>query len=86
MDAYNIVLNPVSTEKSVRMMEAENKLAFDVALKANKPQIKSALEEMFNVKIVSVNTAILSNGKKRAYVKFGEGTLAIDIATQLGLM
>ncbi|MFP4117629.1 MAG: 50S ribosomal protein L23 [Candidatus Woesearchaeota archaeon] len=86
MDAYSVVMNPVSTEKSVRMMEAENKLVFDVALKSTKKDIKAAIEEMFKATVEDVNTVILPTGKKRAFVKFGENTPAIDIATQLGIM
>lgn len=86
MEAYNIVKNPVSTEKSMRLMESENKLVFDVAFKATRPEIKSAIESIFNVKVEKVNTLVLSTGKKRAYVKFSAETPAIDIATQLGIM
>ena len=67
-------------------MESENKLIFDVALKATRPEIKAAIESIFNVKVERVNTVTLPSGKKRAYVRFDESTPAIDIATQLGIM
>ena len=51
MDAYNIIKYPLSTEKSIRLMEAENKLIFVVNKKATKKEIKAAVEEMFKVKI-----------------------------------
>ncbi len=86
MDIYKIVFNPVSTEKSMRMMEAENKLVFDVASDATKSSVKSAIEEMFNTKVEKVNTLVLKNGKKRAVVRFSPDKPAIDIATQLGIM
>ncbi len=85
-DPYAVVFNPLSTEKSMRLMESENKLVFDVDLKANKTEVKSALEEMFKAKVEKVNTVVLPTGKKRAYVKFSPETPAIDIATQLGIM
>lgn len=66
-------------------MEAENKLIFVVDKKATKPEIKNAVEKAFGVKVDSVKTHIM-NGKKRAYVRFGADTPAIDVATQLGLM
>ncbi len=86
MDPYTIIKHPLSTEKSLRLMESENKLIFVVALKATKAQIKKAIEEMFKVKVVSVNTFITPAAEKRAYVKFSDETPAIDVATNLGLM
>jgi len=86
MDIYEIIKHPLSTEKAIRLMESENKLLFVVDRKTNKKEIKEAVEKMFKVKIVKVNTLISPNGKKRAYVKFSDETPAIDIATQLGMM
>ncbi len=77
---------PLSTEKSIRQMESENKLIFVVDLDAEKPQIKAAIEDLFDCTVDDVNTMIDSKGKKRAYIKFGPETPAIDIATELGLM
>ena len=86
MDSYKIVKYPLSTEKSIRLMEAENKLVFVVDKRANKKEIKKAVEELFKVEVVSVKTLTDMKGKKRAYIQFSEKTPAIDIATQLGLM
>ncbi len=84
-DSYSIVKNPLMTEKAVRLMESENKLLFVVDKKAKKQEIKKAIEEIFKVKVLKVNTLIL-NGRKKAYVKLSPETPALDIATQLGLM
>ncbi len=86
MEPYEIIKHPLSTEKSIRMLEAENKLVFSVHLKAKKKDVKEALEKMFNVKILNVNTFITPGGEKRAYVKLAPEFPAIDIATDLGLM
>ena len=86
MDTYNIIKYPLSTEKSIRLMEAENKLIFVVDGKATKKEIKKAIEEMFKVQVDSVNTFVNADGEKRAYVKFSAENPAIDIATQMGLM
>jgi len=86
MDPYNIIKCPLSTEKSIRLMEAENKLIFVVNQKAKKDEIKKAIEEIFKVKVIKVNTFVSSKGEKRAYIKFSADTPAIDIATQMGLM
>ena len=77
---------PLSTEKSIKMMEQENKLVFVVEKKATKQEIKADIEKTFNVKVKRVNTQITNQGIKKAYVEFAEETPAMDIATQLGLM
>ncbi len=86
MDPYKIIKYPLSTEKSIRLMEAENRLVFVVDKKANKNDIRKAIEEMFKAEVVSVKTLNDRDGKKRAYVGFSQKTPAIDIATKLGLM
>jgi len=80
------IKHPLATEKSIRLMESENKLIFVVDRKATKADIKKAIEQMFKVGVVNVNTFVSSQGEKRAYVKFSAKNPAIDIATQLGLM
>ncbi|MBS3135181.1 50S ribosomal protein L23 [Candidatus Woesearchaeota archaeon] len=85
-EIYNIIKHPISTEKAVRLMESENKLTFIVDIKVKKQEIKKALEELFKIKIVKINTLILPSGKKKAYVRLSHETPAIDVATQLGLI
>ena len=82
----NIIKNPISTEKAVRLMESDNKLVFMVERKATKQDIKKEIEKMFNVKVVKVNTLINPYGQKKAYVKLSKENKAIDVATQLGFM
>lgn len=86
MDPYKIIKYPLSTEKGIRLMESENKLVFIVDRKANKIEIKKAIEEAFKVKVVKVNTLITPKGKKKVYIKLSDETPAIDVVTQLGLM
>jgi ribosomal protein uL23 len=81
-----IVKNPLSTEKSIKLMESENKLIFAVDKHATKQTIKTEIESFFKVKVVSVTTRIGPDAKKRAYVRFSNETPAIDIATRLGLI
>jgi large subunit ribosomal protein L23 len=81
-----IVKNPLSTEKSIKLMESENKLIFAVDKKATKQTIKKEIESFFKVKVVSITTRIGPDAKKRAYVRFSNETPAIDIATRLGLI
>ncbi len=86
MDVYNIIKFPLTTEKSVRIMETENKITFIVSNKAKKGEIKEALEKVFKVKVLKVTTLFTPKGVKKAYIKLHPDTPAIDIATQLGLM
>jgi large subunit ribosomal protein L23 len=87
---YDIVLAPHITEKSTMLSEA-NAVVFRVAPKATKPEIKAAVEALFGVSVVGVNT-IVSKGKtkrwkgkpyqrsdvKKAIVRLAEGQ-SIDI-------
>ncbi len=86
MEIHQIIKYPLATEKSIRLMEAENKLVFVVDKKATKQEIKKAIEELFKAKVKSVNTQNNITGEKRAYITFTKETPAIDIATTLGIM
>ena len=65
---YDIIHAPIITEKSA-MMANENKYAFKVDPKANKTEIKQAIESIFNVKVVSITTSN-SHPKKRRVGKY----------------
>ena len=82
----NIIKNPLQSEKSIRLMEAENTLVFAVEKKATKDDVKKAVEQLFKVKVENVHTFITPHGEKRAYVRLIKENPAIDIATQLGMM
>ena len=62
--AYQVVLNPIITEKATQMSEF-NKIVFSVPLSANKLEIKSSIEKIFSVKVKSVNTILLKGKVKR---------------------
>ncbi|MEM1535165.1 MAG: 50S ribosomal protein L23 [Candidatus Pacearchaeota archaeon] len=79
-----ILIKPILSEKALRLMEAENKIVFEVQRNSNKQEIKQEFEKTFNVKVAKVNTHILK-GKKIAYIKIKEGK-ALDIAAKLGLI
>ena len=86
MEPLDVIKYPLSTEKTIRLMESENKLVFVVDKKATKADIKRAIEGEYKVKVVKVNTMIRPSGRKHAYVKLSPDTPAIDVATKLGLM
>ena len=91
---YDIIVSPVVTEKAT-MASEHNKVVFKVASKATKPQIKEAVEKLFDVKVKSLNT-LVRKGKtkvfrgslgsqsdvKRAVVTLEEGH-RIDVTTGL---
>ena len=56
MTKWEIIKGPIITEKSNDLLEKENKYTFKVALEANKVEIKQAIEEIFNVKVVDIAT------------------------------
>ena len=87
---YDIIIRPVLTEKSYDGM-ADKKYAFEVALNANKTEIKKAVETIFDVQVESVNTMRIQGKMKRqgrtqgrrperkkAYVKLTEGSKTIE--------
>jgi large subunit ribosomal protein L23 len=63
--AYDVILSPSITEKATLVSEA-NQVVFNVALKATKPEIKSAIETLFDVKVKAVNTMV-RKGKSKAF-------------------
>ena len=62
--AYQIILNPVVTEKSTQQSEF-NKMVFSVPVNATKLEVKSSIEKIFSVKVKSVNTILLKGKLKR---------------------
>jgi large subunit ribosomal protein L23 len=70
-DHRDILLAPVISEKSYGLLE-ENKYTFVVAPGANKTQIKIAVEKVFGVKVVSVNTINRQGKRKRTRTGFGK--------------
>ena len=64
MTAYDIIIRPVITERSMAAV-AEKKYVFEVAKTAGKIEIKKAVEEIFGVKVASVNTVTMRGKVKR---------------------
>jgi large subunit ribosomal protein L23 len=79
------VIHPDVTEKSMRLIETENKLVFVVARKSNKAQIKTELEKLYEVKVSTINTLITPKGLKKAYVTLSPEFKAEEIATRIGI-
>jgi large subunit ribosomal protein L23 len=81
---YDVVFHPSVTEKTMVLMDNNNSLEFLVRREATKPQIKAAIEKMFECEVATVNTRITPDGK-RAVVKFGGETTAEDIGMRIGV-
>jgi large subunit ribosomal protein L23 len=65
MNPHQIITRPLITEKSSRLKESENKYTFEVHPEAAKPEIKKAVETLFKVKVLAVNTTTLPGKSKR---------------------
>ncbi|GGE26443.1 MULTISPECIES: 50S ribosomal protein L23 [Sphingobacterium] len=66
-----IIKKPILTEKASLLTEKLNRYAFKVDHRANKIQIKTAVEQMFGVTVVAVNTAVVAGKAKSRYTKAG---------------
>lgn len=84
--ARDIIIRPIITEKTMKMMDADNKITFEVAKGSNKTEIKQAVQEIFNVKVTNVNVVNCkpktkrmgryvgkTNFVRKAYVTLAEG-------------
>jgi large subunit ribosomal protein L23 len=70
MNPHDIIIRPLITEKNTNLMQY-NKYSFEVDRSANKLQIKSAIETIFNVKVADVHTMNVRGKMKRRGQKFG---------------
>ena len=78
MKAYHyLIKGPIITEKTHALREAANKLTFRVAVKANKIEIRKAIEDIFKVKVLGVNT-IHFKGKKKKMGKTHGGAARLE--------
>lgn len=86
MNFTEIILKPLLTEKSSILTDSTNTYCFEVAKLANKNQIKNAVEKLFDVKVLGINTLVCSTkskrfgkflakvkGSKKAYVQIEQG-------------
>ena len=71
----DIIIRPIITEKTMKMMESDNKVTFEVAKGTNKTLVKQAVEAIFGVKVVSVN--ILNTKPKAKRVGKYTGTTKV---------
>ena len=72
MDHYQIIKRPLITEKGMRSNEEHNTVVFQVDHRANKLLIKQAIEVLFQVKVLEVNTLNVRGKKKRVRMREGK--------------
>ncbi len=84
-DAQKILRRPYVTERTFEQIERENKLCFIVDDKVSKTQVAAAVESLYEVKVMAVNTSRTNQGKK-AFVRLTAESKAADLATRLGLV
>jgi large subunit ribosomal protein L23 len=86
MQSHEVIKYPTMTERSVYMIENENKLVFIVNREATKSQIAYAIKELYQVEAKEINTLINRQGEKKAFIKLKEGFSASEVAIKLGLL
>ncbi len=74
MDLTNVIIKPLVTEKSTHQQATRNAYAFQVHRDANKPQIKQAVEKLYNVKVVDVRTMRRKGKPRRTKFKMTHGS------------
>lgn len=65
MSAYDVIIRPLNTEKTNIQKEEFNQVSFEVARRANRVEIKSAIEKIFNVGVESVRTIQIKGKRKQ---------------------
>jgi large subunit ribosomal protein L23 len=85
-DPWKVLKYPQLAEKSINMVEIENKLVFIVNKKASKEKIKEAIEKQFNVRVIKVNVEVTRKGEKKAFIKLHPDDSAADIASRMGML
>lgn len=86
MQKRSVLLYPKVTEKTSKLIETENKIAFVVDKDATKDLIKKEFEERFDVKVEKVNINRTFSGEKIAYIKLKEEGKAQEVATKLKIL
>jgi large subunit ribosomal protein L23 len=86
MDVNEVIYYPLMTESASLMVEKDNKLIFVVNFKAEKSDIKKAVEELYEVKVSKVNLLITPQGVKKAFVRLSPEFKASDVAIKLGIL
>lgn len=83
----SIIKYAMKTEKAIKIMERFNTLTFIVDVKATKPEIKAAVQELYGCKVSKVNTLnLFKQYAKKAFVRFEKDGDAVNIASRAGVL
>lgn len=86
LDKYGIIKYPVTSEKAMKRIEEMNTLVFICDRRANKPQIKKALKDLYDIDCAKVNTLNCFAGEKKAYVRLVKDQDALNVANKIGIL
>ncbi|CAH1787333.1 unnamed protein product, partial [Owenia fusiformis] len=86
LDQFKIVKFPLTTESAMKKIEDNNTLVFIVDIRANKPQIKTAVKKLYDIDVAKVNTLVRPDGEKKAYVRLAPDYDALDVANKIGII
>merc|ERR1712080_26482 len=85
-DKFSLIRFPLSTEKAMKKMEDENTMVFIVDARTNKKQIKTCFQNLYNVKVKSINTLNRPDNKKKAYIRLSSESDSLTLANKIGII
>lgn len=86
MKPEEVIIRIHMSEKASRLLEEENTLTLIVRKEASKPDVKRAVETLYDVKVDKVRILVTPKGEKKAYVKLKKEYSASELASKLGLV
>jgi large subunit ribosomal protein L23 len=86
MKPHDVIKYPTMTERSVYMIENENKLVFIVHREANKHDIAQAVKKLYQVEAQEIRTLIDRKGEKKAFIRLKDGYNASEVAIKIGIL
>merc|ERR1711907_42337 len=86
MDQFQIIKFPLATESAMKKIEENNTLVFIVDVRANKHQIREAVQNMYDIESMKINTLIRPDGNKKAFVRLTADIEALDVANKIGII
>eukprot|EP01098_Paradermamoeba_levis_P016106 TRINITY_DN848_c0_g1_i1.p1 TRINITY_DN848_c0_g1~~TRINITY_DN848_c0_g1_i1.p1 ORF type:complete len:234 (+),score=84.68 TRINITY_DN848_c0_g1_i1:101-703(+) len=86
LDKFGILKYPLSTESAMKKIETNSTLVFIVDPRANKRQIRNAIEKLYDIKTEKINTLIRPDGQKKAFARLTQDYEALDVASKIGII
>ena len=86
MKPHDVIKYPTMTERSVYMIENENKLVFIVHREANMHDIAQAVKKLYQVEAQEIRTLIDRKGEKKAFIRLKDGYNASEVAIKIGIL